>query len=336
MISGSSALGGALRPMLPFFAGLALALGLAVAAPEVGASGGMLHAESLVPWALGLIFFIQGLQLPVEEVRRGLGAWKVHVFCQVWMFGVYPVLGLLLVSILGGRISEAERAGLLFLCVLPTTIATSAAFSGRVGGNTAAVLANIVLSNGLGVLIAPMALTWILARHSSGAVALGQVVEALVVQLLLPFMAGQLARLWLAGWAARRRGWLREAGSILIFFIIYAAVCNYLSGPQGAASPGFWLLGAVLVLLGAGKGLCWSALRLAGWPHDLQVAAFYAASQKTLAAGLPMAGAVLAALGPEAADVPLAVLALPLIVFHISQLVVGALLIPMLARRTEG
>jgi len=333
MISWLSAVGGALRPMAPFFAGLALALGLAAAAPEAGAAGGLLRTEVLVPWAVAVIFFIQGLQLPVAEVRRGLGAWKLHLFCQAWMFVAYPVLGLLLAWMLGARLSEAERTGLLYLCVLPTTIATNAAFSARAGGNAAAALVNIVLGNALGVLIAPAALAWMLARGGGGAVAVGPLAEALLLQLVLPFAAGQAARWRLAEWAAQRKPWLREAGSLLIFFIIYSAVCNYLSGPQGAERPGWWVLGAVLLLLVLGKALCWGALRRAGWPHDLRVAAFYAASQKTLAAGLPMAGAVLAALGPEAAPVPLAVLVLPLILFHIGQLVLGALLIPVLGRR---
>jgi hypothetical protein len=45
-----------------------------------------------------------------------------------------------------------------------------------------------------------------------------------------------------------------------------------------------------------------------------------------------MAGAVLAALGPATAPVPLATLALPLLLFHLGQLVVGALLIPVLGQ----
>jgi sodium/bile acid cotransporter 7 len=171
-----------------------------------------------------------------------------------------------------------------------------------------------------------------LARGAGTGVDAGPLVRALALQLVLPFLLGLAARGWLAEWAQRRKAWLREAGSVLIFFMIYAAVCQYLAGPTGRMLPGAGVgVGVALLLLG-GKALCWAALGATRWPREWRVAAFYAASQKTLAAGLPMAGAVLAALGPTAAPVPLAVLALPLILFHIGQLIVGALLIPVLAR----
>jgi sodium/bile acid cotransporter 7 len=332
MIQWMRAAGAALRPMLPFFAGLGLTLGLAVAAPEVGAPGGVLGMERAVPVAVALIFFIQGLQLPVDQVRHGLGAWQVHVFCQGWMFGVFPMMGLAVVGVMGGAMSAAERIGVMYLCVLPTTIATNAAFSARAGGNVAVALVNIVLGNALGVLLAPAALAWMLARGVGTGVEAGPLARALGLQLVLPFLLGQVARVGLAEWAQQHKAWLREAGSVLIFVIIYAAVCQYLAGPAGWTPPGAGVAVGVALLLLGGKALCWAALSATGWPREWRVAAFYAASQKTLAAGLPMAGAVLAALDPAAAPVPLAALALPLILFHLGQLVVGALLIPVLGQ----
>jgi sodium/bile acid cotransporter 7 len=327
--------GAALRPMLPFFIGLGLTLGLAWVAPEAGAQGGLLRTEVTTMWAVALIFFIQGLQLPVAEVRRGLGAWRVHVFCQAWMFVVYPLLGLALVAALGGRLSDGERIGLLFLSVLPTTIATNAAFSSRAGGNAATALFNIVAGNFLGVFIAPAALAWMLVRGGGVAIDPVPLLRALALQLVLPFVLGQAVRLTVAEWVSEWRTGLCEAGSLLVFFIIYAAVCNFFVGQAAAGTDTAWgwTVGATLALLVLGKVLCWAALAGTGWAHDLRVAAFYAASQKTLAAGLPMAGAVVAAAGVQEGLPPLAVLALPLLVFHIGQLLLGALLIPVLARR---
>ena len=328
----SSVLAG-LLPLRAFFIGLGAALLLAVAAPGVGASGGVLHTEKLTGWAVAAIFLIQGLQLPAGEVRKGLASWRVHLFCQFWMFGVFPLMGWAMVTVWGALLTPVMRTGLLYLCVLPTTVATNAAFSTRAGGNTAVALFNIVVGNFAGVFIAPAALAWLLNRGSGTSVDIRPLIETLALQLILPFVIGQLLRLRLAGWVQQYRGWLRETGSVMIFFIIYAAVCNLLAGKNGEVpSAGLGpVVAATLGLLVIGKLLCWFSLKATGWDHGLRVAAFYSASQKTLAAGLPVAGAVYAAAGPDAGLPPLALLVLPLMVFHIGQLVLGALLIPVVS-----
>ncbi len=322
-----------LLPLRTFFFGLAAALFLALAAPELGASGGALGTQHLTGWAVALIFLIQGLQLPAAEVRRGVSFWRVHLFCQLWMFVAFPLMGWMVVSVAGQALDPVARTGLLYLCILPTTVATNAAFSQRAGGHGAVALFNIVVGNFIGVFIAPLFLTWLLQIETGTSADLRPLIQALMLQLIIPFAIGQVVRLRFANVIDPRKGALRELGSVLIFFIIYASVCNLVAGQKGAVS---WetmgpVVAATLGLLVLGKALCWQVLRMIGWSHDIRVAAFYSASQKTLAAGLPIAGAVYAAAGPGNEFPPLALLALPLILFHIGQLVLGALLIPVLA-----
>ncbi|MDX6765838.1 MAG: bile acid:sodium symporter [Candidatus Methylacidiphilales bacterium] len=323
-----------LRPLWKFFAGLAVTLGLALFLPAWGAPGGWMHPGISGGWAVALIFLIQGLLLPAREVGRGLSAWPVHVFCLVWMFVVFPLMGAMLVALAGATLEPVHRVGLMFLCFLPTTVATNAAFSSRAGGNAAVALFNIVVGNIAGLFIAPAALVWLLHQDGGVRVHPAPLVNTILFQLVLPFALGQVLRTRLAGWAARHQSSLRESGSVLIFLIIYFSLCRLSADGHGTSSGAAlgWLVGLTLGLLGVGSFLCWRALGCFHWPHDLRVAAFYAASQKTLAAGLPMAGAVYAA-APHVADLPpLAVLAVPLVVFHIGQLVLGALLIPVLAQ----
>jgi len=322
-----------LLPLRTFFLGLATALVLALAAPELGASGGVLQTQHLTGGAVALIFFIQGLQLPAAEVRKGVSFWRVHLFCQLWMFVAFPLMGWTVVSVAGEALDPVARTGILYLCILPTTVATNAAFSQRAGGHGAVALFNIVVGNFIGVFIAPLFLTWLLQKETGTSADLKPLVQSLMLQLILPFAIGQVVRLRHAGVIDPRKGALRELGSVLIFFIIYASVCNFAAGKNVEPS---WegmgpVAGATLVLLVLGKALCWQVLGMTGWSHEIRVAAFYAASQKTLAAGLPIAGAVYAAAGPGNDFPPLALLVLPLILFHIGQLVLGALLIPVLA-----
>lgn len=327
----------ALAPLRGFFVGLAVSVAAALAAPEWGAKGGPLRTEVFTGWAVAGVFFLQGLQLASAEVRRGLGAWKVHLFCQAWMFLAYPLMAGLLVLVFGRWMDDAARTGLLYLAVLPTTIATCAAFAARAGGNGAVALFNIVVGNLAGVVLAPAVLVLLLERGSGAGVDPVPLFRVIGLQILLPFVVGQAARRVLARWAAARTAGLRAVVSGLIFFILYAAVCNLAAGATRAAVGGSGLAaGMALLLLCLGHGLAAGVLARTGWPQDLRVAAFYTASQKTLAAGVPMAGAVYAVAGEDPALPPLALVVLPLVVFHVGQLALGAVLIPVLARKNAG
>lgn len=322
-----------MKPLLPFFAGLGFVLLAAWVAPGVGAKGGPLHTEKTTGYAVMIIFLIQGLQLPAGQVRKGFAAWPVHLFCQSSMFVLYPLLGWLMATIYGPWLDPGQRIGLLFLAILPTTVATNAAFSAQAGGNTATCLFNIVVGNLAGVFIAPLWLAWLLVRGAGASVDVWPLVLSIVTQLIIPFAVGQFFRQWLADWVGRNRRLLREVNFWMIFFIVYAAVCNSLSRPTGPGGGGLLpVMAATLSLLIVGKITIWLLLGRFHWAHDLKVAAFYASSQKTLAAGLPIATAVYAATTGNGHLPPLAVLALPLIIFHIGQLLIGALLIPVVAR----
>ncbi len=315
---------------------MGLALGLAWLHPAIGARGGLLRSELLTPMSVAIVFFLQGLLLPADEVRRGVAAWQVHLFCQAWIFLVFPAMGWLVVTLCGEWLAPAYRIGLLYLSLLPTTIATNAAFSARAGGNAAASLFNIVVSNLAGVVVVPVWLTWLLSRDSGVSMDVLPLVASICVQLLIPFAVGQALRLRWANWAGANRALLREICTWLIFFVIYTAVCNLLVG-RGSGEVQRGVAGAMAATLGllvGGSLASAGVLAVLRWPRDLKISAFYASTQKTLAIGLPVAGAVYGAAGGEAAGLPpMAMVLLPLITFHVGQLILGVLLIPLIASR---
>lgn len=71
-----------LKPIVSSFVGIGTAVGAAFMAPSLGASGGVFHTEILVGISVFTIFLIQGLQLPSEQVKQGLVAWRVHLFAR--------------------------------------------------------------------------------------------------------------------------------------------------------------------------------------------------------------------------------------------------------------
>lgn len=323
-----------LRPIIPFLIGLGLAILLASFFPALVASGGPLHTEYLTGFAVLFIFLIQGLQLPVDQMKRGLTAWPVHLFSQGWMFLVSPLLAFLLMLALGSLLNETQRIALFYLSILPTTVATNATYTAKAGGNTAVAVFNIVLGNFLGVLVCPALLAIALAHGANVAVSPWPLLLTLSWQLLLPFLLGQLLRPRLNVWISGNSMHLRNLSSYLIFFIVFVSISNLLAGKNGQFS---WqtsgiVLVSTLLLLAVSKIGCWQILRRLPWPHDQKIAAFYAGSQKSLVSGLPMAGAVYAATAGTAHSLPpLALIILPLIIYHVAQLIIGALLIPVLS-----
>ena len=139
-------------------------------------------------------------------------------------------------------------------------------------------------------------------------------------QILLPFIVGQIARPWIGAFVQRHKTltMVVDRGSILL--IIYAAFSrSTVTGLWGAipASSLLMLILVVLVFLAITMGLIWGAGRAFGLNYPDRAALFYCGSTKSLASGLPIATALFAADKVGA-------IVLPLLVYHMSQLLVCA------------
>jgi sodium/bile acid cotransporter 7 len=157
-------------------------------------------------------------------------------------------------------------------------------------------------------------------------------VGRIMLQLLLPFVAGHLLRPWIGGFVKRRAAVLKfvDQGSILL--VVYTAF-------SAAVVEGLWqqlpvpaLLGLVLVcavlLALALAATTWGARRL-GFSKEDEITIVFCGSKKSLASGVPMAKVLFASHAVGA-------IVLPLMVFHQMQLMVCAVLAQRYARRAEA
>ena len=188
-----------------FVVALAGAVALAWLLPAPGAKGGFLHGEITSKAAVAGIFFTQGLVLALEALKQGALQWRLHAYVQAFTFLVFPAAGFALDALLGGSLPDGLRTGLLFLCVLPTTVSTAAVLTGLAGGNLAGALFNVTLSNVLGVFLTPLWVGVLLSRHG-GSRPLGAVIGEVCLLLLVPLALGQVTRSWLGatGWTGLR------------------------------------------------------------------------------------------------------------------------------------
>jgi sodium/bile acid cotransporter 7 len=170
--------------------------------------------DGLTTFMIGLLFFMHGAKLSREAVVAGFTHWKLHVTVLLCTFAIFPLIGLALKPVLLQVITPELYLGLLFLCVLPSTVQSSIAFTSVARGNVPAAICAASASNLLGIFLTPLLVgVLVVANGGEGHSSLDSILK-IVYQLLLPFVAGQIARRWIGAWIERNKSWLKPAGGL--------------------------------------------------------------------------------------------------------------------------
>src|SRR5271170_7239675 len=166
--------------------------------------------------AIALLFFLHGARLPRAAILGGLAHWRLHLAVLASTFVLFPLLGLALAPLSPALLPAPLYLGLLFLTTLPSTVQASIAFTSIAGGNVPAAIASASASSLLGTFITPLLVGLMMRAHGAG-LSLHEI-EAVGLQLVLPFVAGQALQPWIGGWIERRRTLLGvvDRGSILL------------------------------------------------------------------------------------------------------------------------
>jgi sodium/bile acid cotransporter 7 len=304
-----------------FVPSLAGVIVLATLVPCEGISAEAFHALGV--FAISSLFFLQGARLSRDSIAAGMCNWRLHLGIGATTFVLFPVLGLTLLALFPTALTPSLRIGLLFACVLPSTVQSSIALTSIAGGEVAGAICSATASNIIGVLISPVLLA-LLLRMGGVSMDLGGLWKILV-ELLLPFVAGHLVRPWVGPWADRNKAVLAvtDRGSILI--VVYTAFSAAVVHGIWRQLPAATLVEVVLfdaVLLVTALALIKLGSRLLGLSHKDEVAMTFCGSQKSVVTGVPMAQLLFAA--PVAG-----VIVLPIMLYHLLQLLLGA----WLARR---
>ncbi|MBL8642376.1 MAG: bile acid:sodium symporter [Rhodospirillaceae bacterium] len=284
--------------------------------------------KTLTTIAIAGMFFFYGARLEREALVTALVNWKLHLTVLAMTYVLFPVLGLTLMFAVGDALPENLRDGFIFLCVLPSTVQSSIAFTSIARGNVAAAVCAASTSNLLGVALTPV-LVGLLIHATDGGVSL-EAIKAIVIQLLLPFLAGQLLRPVVGGWVQRWQPILNKADRGAILLVVYgafsAAVVNGLWGEISAFDL-VLLVALSAVLLGAVLLISTYASRGLKFAREDEIAIVFCGSKKSLATGVPMAGVLFTAASAG-------FVVLPLMIFHQMQLLACAVLAQRYAKQT--
>ncbi|SMG33904.1 bile acid:sodium symporter family protein [Paraburkholderia susongensis] len=273
--------------------------------------------------AVGLLFFLHGAKLSREAIIAGATHWRLHAVVLLSTFALFPLLGLALKPILSPLVTPTLYAGVLFLCTLPSTVQSSIAFTSIAKGNVPAAVCSASASSLLGIFITPALVSVVVTNQAaSGGGSPWHTIGNIVLQLLVPFIAGQLLRPLIGKWIERNRSVLKfvDQGSILL--VVYGAFSE-------AVNEGLWhqiplsALGGLVVvsavLLALALAVTIFVSKRLGFNRADQITIIFCGSKKSLAAGVPMAKVIFAAHAVGA-------VVLPLMLFHQIQLMVCAAL----------
>jgi solute carrier family 10 (sodium/bile acid cotransporter), member 7 len=259
--------------------------------------------------AIGLLFFLQGARLSRAAVLAGILHWRLHLLIFTSTFIAFPLLGLALGPVSGTLIAPPLYVGLLFLCTLPSTVQASVIFTSIAGGNVAAALCSASLSSIIGMVLTPLLVGLLL--HAHGEASLNGVVS-IALQLLPPFIAGQVLQRWLEPWMKRNQKMVRrvDLGSILL--MVYGAISAATLSGMWQLLPAQSFLALVLVdgiLLAVMLSFNLFAARRLAFAREDEMAIAFCGTQKSLIMGIPMANALFA-------GSTLGFVVLPMIVYH--------------------
>ena len=298
---------------------------LAIVVPQPGAKGGFLNPDLTTKLGVWVIFFLQGLSLPTSELTKGYKPKRLHAFVLSWNYLFFPiVVGLLLIPL--SLVLPAElRLGFWLLAILPTTVSSSVVFTTVSGGNTSNAIFATVFSNLLSVLLVPTVAVAYLASEANVSVALGPLFTKLFLLIVLPLIIGQLIRKVLPEPSAVIAKKTKPWGNWIIIFIVHCAFAQSVSSgfldELSAATIATVVVITVFILLMISLLVWWSAAWIK--PTRAQrITAFFCASQKSLATGLPLATSILAA-APGVVDG--AAVLIPLMCYHPAQLVLAGI-----------
>ncbi|MEV6101368.1 bile acid:sodium symporter family protein [Nocardia sp. NPDC051981] len=310
-----------------FMLGILATVALAALLPARGDAAEVLDWATKI--AIAVLFLLYGARLEPREALAGLRHWRLHSGVLAATFVIFPLLGLALRVLVPSVLTPDLYTGVLFLCLVPSTVQSSIAFTSMARGNVAGAVVSASLSNLIGVFATPL-LVMACMKTTAGVHVSPSAVLAIVVQLLLPFLAGQLLRPRL-GWVLGHPAATKTVDRGSVYLVVYAAF-------SAGVTAGIWhdlsarvLVSTVLVcaaLLATVLALTTLGGRLLGFSRTDRIVLTFCGSKKSLATGLPMASVLFA-------GHPVGLIVLPLMIFHQIQLFTCAALAQRYARRAD-
>jgi sodium/bile acid cotransporter 7 len=270
--------------------------------------------------AIAVLFLLYGTRLEPREALEGLKHWRLHTTVLTATYVLFPLLGLAMRVLVPSVLTPELYIGMRYLCLLPSTVQSSIAFTSIARGNVAAAVVSASTSNMLGIFVTPLLVT-VLMQTTGGATVSTKSILEIVLQLLVPFIAGQLLRPKLHRLLAHTTlTKVVDRGSV--YLVVYAAfsagMAEHIWTGMKVSSI-FAVIAVSVVLLAVVLGVTAGVACLLHFDRADRIVVIFCGSKKSLATGLPMATVLFS-------GYPVGLIVLPLMIFHQIQLIACAAL----------
>lgn len=324
-----------------FLLSLPLVILLAYLFPDVGKSGGAVRAEWSISFgSVILIFFLNGLSLGIERLGKELTRFRLHLLVQSFSLFIIPfsVFGFVLL-LMKFSFDRTLLIGVIVLGCTSTTISSNAIMTKNAQGNEYAALLNAILGNILGIFVSPALILYFLKNPLISQVSLGRKTEhqmnypKIILKLcgtvLLPLFVGQLIHF---RWRERVMFYKEKfhfaqlntlALLAMIWFVFSSSFANrsfHLIENRDLLLLIF--INLTIFFLSTFLILMIARLPIKSWQFSREdtVAIVFCSASKSLAMGIQLIHVTFGRTNEQL----IGVLSLPSILYHISQLILGA------------
>lgn len=284
---------------------------------------------------VALVLFLMALPLKSGAVVDAVRKPGAAILASAINLGLLPLVAWGIYFGLRPILHPELAIGILIAAATPSTLASSAVWTRRAGGND--MVANLVtVITNLGCFLVTPAWLVVMTGHQVRSVDLSSMVLKLLYTVLLPMLAAQALRLIepVGSWATRNKtplGVLAQCG--ILTMVLVGAVSAGLSisaQQQGASGVGGDLVLMIAAVLTLHVSMLWAGHLLGKWlglARPERIAVGFAGSQKTLMVGLAIAI-------DDYGDLALAVL--PMVTYHVGQLLIDTGVADRLRRDPGG
>jgi sodium/bile acid cotransporter 7 len=120
-------------PIDTFLLAMAVTVALAALFPARGGFAEFMSVAAKV--VIALLFWLYGARLSPQQAWQGAKRWQLHLLVLGTTFALFPLLGLACRGLVPWLLNADLYNGLLFLCLVPSTVQSSIAFT-RLRGAT--------------------------------------------------------------------------------------------------------------------------------------------------------------------------------------------------------
>ena len=262
---------------------------------------------------VAVVLFLMALPLETDTILGSLRRPKSVLLPVCINFGLLPICAYLVSLALARPIAE----GLLVAAVTPCTLASASVWTRRAGGNDTISILVTVITNLSCFIISPLWLLLLLGTTVDLNIEFSDMVFKLGALVVLPMIFAQLVRRYrpLGSWATERKKQLSMLAQCGILFMVFTGAVGL--GTRFFADNKTPLLvidvvTTIAAVLFVHISMFWTGIyagRSIGLSREDTIAVGFAGSQKTLMVGLQIC-------------LDAGVLILPMVTYHIGQLIV--------------